>query len=749
MRLSIVATAICLFIVGLATADSAAAQVTQPSSAANQTSNSRVDSNGPESGLAEIIVTAEKHEERLQDVPIPVTVINAQALTQSNQVHLQDYYATVPGLVLSTGGDADTPGLSIRGITSGGGGGAPSVGVVIDDVPYGSATGLGGRGQPDIDPGDLARVEVLRGPQGTLYGANSMGGLLKFVTIDPSTDALSGRVQAGTSSVYNGIEPGLNFRGSINVPVNDTLAFRASAFREQDPGYIDNIQTGQQGINRMTSDGGRVSVLWKPSDVLSLKLSALLQDSKRDGGEQATVGPGFADLQQSSIPNTQTLDEKTQAYSATLNAKFGGVELTSLTGFNVDRALTAHDVTRVSGSFFSTFGGVPAAVLLDSIGTHRFSEELRLSVPITDQITWLLGGYYADERNDFVSNAYGADAATGTPTADLLLLQEFHLQYSEYAAFTNITYNVTDRFDVQLGGRVSENRQTFDIVRGAPIGIALYCPNSAPAPCPDLTVSGLHSKDTPFTYLFTPRYKISPDLMVYARFASGYRPGGPNEVCTTGIPCQYDAEKTQNYDLGLKGDFLDHILSVDFSLYRIDWKDIQVALFDPTGLLGYTANAGRAKSQGVELSVEARPIRGLTVSAWVAYDDANFTGLPQAGARIPGTTRFTGNVSADEEFALTGSLSAFVGGTMSYVGNRLGGLQGPGAPRAYLPAYAQTNLHAGLKVNTWTVTAFVNNVTDKRGVLEGGLDYQYEFPDPNTYTFITPRTVGLNASKTF
>jgi len=199
-------------------------------------------SSTPTTVLEEVIVTAQKRAERLQDVPIPISVANTEALTQSNQVLLQDYYSQLPGLNLTVGGLAQTALVSIRGIQSSTGG-APSVGIVIDDVPFGSATGLGSRGQPDIDPGDLARIEVLRGPQGTLYGAASMGGLVKFVTIDPSTEGVSGRVEGGATSLSNGMGPGYDFRGSVNIPVNTTAAFRASAFRQVDGGYIDNIQT--------------------------------------------------------------------------------------------------------------------------------------------------------------------------------------------------------------------------------------------------------------------------------------------------------------------------------------------------------------------------------------------------------------------------------------------------------------------------------------------------------------------------
>ncbi|HEX4973576.1 MAG TPA: TonB-dependent receptor, partial [Steroidobacteraceae bacterium] len=191
-----------------------------------------------EVGIEEVVVTAQKRAERLLDVPIPVTAVDGQFLLKHNELRLQDYYSRVPGLNYSPGQWGE-PRIAIRGIvtdpyTN------PTVGLMIDDIPYGLSINQNGGGGPDIDPGDLARIEVLRGPQGTLYGASSMGGLLKYVTVDPSTEALSGRVQVGTSSVSKGDDLGYSVRGSINVPLGDTLAIRASAFTRREPGYIDN-----------------------------------------------------------------------------------------------------------------------------------------------------------------------------------------------------------------------------------------------------------------------------------------------------------------------------------------------------------------------------------------------------------------------------------------------------------------------------------------------------------------------------
>ena len=705
--------------------------------------------------LEEIVVTAQKREERLQDVPVPVTVLNGEVLTQTNETRLQDFYTKIPGLALTQGGTYRASTLSIRGITNGEGA-APVVAVVIDDVPYGSS--VASRGQPDIDPGDLARVELLRGPQGTLYGASSLGGLLKFVTVEPSTTGVSGRFQAGTESIHNGDGLGYNIRGSVNIPLSETLAIRASAFSTEDPGYINNIKTGQDGVNRQTSEGGRASLLWRPSDVFSLKLNVLLQDADRRGSEASTVGPGFSDLQIRSIPNTYTLSTITRAYSAVLNAKIGLGELVSVTGYTIDSLKSFTDLTGNSDGFFDSLSREynPAAtgsVIPQRTNAPKFSQELRYSLPLGKHLTWLVGGFYSREKNYGIANYSAADASNGMLLGPSYITQDTYLKYVEYAAFSNITYDITDRLDIQLGGRFSKGTQDSTLVRGGQLDASgqLFASRFF-----DPLVVVTHSEDSPFTYLVTPRYRITPNMMAYARFASGYRAGGANSVCGATVPCQFDPETTKNYELGFKGDFLNKTVTIDTSVYRIDWTNIQVGLSQ--GPLGYTGNAGAARSDGLEFSLEVRPTQGLTLSGWVALDDAKFTAhLPpdpnqavaEPGDRLPYGSRVSGSLSADQVFLLNGPLSAFAGVTARYVGDRLGLIQPQGVQRQDLPAYTQVDMRIGLKYESSTVTAFVNNLTDRRGVLTGGIENQYLFADPNTYTFIQPRTIGLNFSKSF
>ena len=707
----------------------------------SQSSNKNTDNK-----LEEIIVTAQKREERLQDVPVPVTAIAADTLVDRNQLRLQDYYTRVPGLSLTPGDLHGTPQLTIRGLTTGPFTN-PTVSIVVDDVPYGSSSTLPrGEEAPDIDPSDLAHVEVLRGPQGTLYGASSIGGLLKFVTVDPSTDGVSGRVQGGVSSVYNGDEAGYNVRGAINVPLSDTLAVRASAFTRRDPGYIDNVQTGQDGVNRGNFDGGRLSALWRPSDVFSAKLSAMLQHSKVNGASEAHVQSGLGDLQQDALRGTGFYERNTQAYSATLTAKLGRAELTSVSGYNVNDYSTSFDYTYALGGLTDLFFGVPGTPFLENSKTTKFTQEIRLSAPIGQRFDWLLGAFYTDEDTpSFTQHILAVDPATGA-VVDTWLDETRATTFSEYAAFTDLTFHVTDRFDIQIGGRESQNRQTFTQTQTGPFNLLIGFPTLV------VVQPESRTKDNSFTYLVTPRFKVSPDLMVYARLASGYRAGGPNvNSALYGTPASYKPDKTQNYEIGVKGNLFGRSLSFDASLYYIDWKDLQILLLDVATANGYYTNADRAKSQGVELALESRPLTGLTVSGWVAWNDAVLsedfpTGSAVTGAsgdRLPLSSRFSGHLSLDQEFPLA-SMTGFVGGSLSYMGDREGVFVGP-PQRQIFPAFAQTDVRAGVRYDSWTVNFFVNNVADKRAIVRGGIGAV----NPTAYGYIQPRTAGLSVSKTF
>jgi outer membrane receptor protein involved in Fe transport len=239
--------------------------------------------------------------------------------------------------------------------------------------------------------------------------------------------------------------------------------------------------------------------------------------------------------------------------------------------------------------------------------------------------------------------------------------------------------------------------------------------------------------------------------MLYARFASGYRPGGPQPNATAvGSPPFFDSDTTRNYELGVKGEAFDHV-SFEASIFYIDWNDIQLQLRDPVTTFAYFGNGGGAKSQGLELSGQVRPWQGMTIASWIAWNDAELTqafpagpAFGQSGDRLPFSSRFSGYVAFDQEFALIGRTLGELGVSLSYVGNRLGGFTANDV-RQVFPAYAQTDARVGARLDSWSVDLFVNNVTDRRAILAGGLGTAQPF----AFAYIQPRTYGLSVAKSF
>jgi outer membrane receptor protein involved in Fe transport len=703
--------------------------------------------------LEEIVVTAQKREERLQDVPVPVTTLDTNLLAERGQSRLQDYFASVPGLNLNANGDG-TNTVAMRGLITALNA-TPTVGVTIDDVPFGSNSALsyGSRMVPDIDPADLARIEVLKGPQGTLYGASSIGGLLKFVTVDPSVIEASGRVQVDTNTVKNG-ELGYGIRGVANVPLSDVLAIRASGFARQESGFVDNVATSEKHVNQVDVAGGRVSALWRPSESVSLKLSAMLQNSDGDGtasiGADGLLKPILGDLQQSQLKGTGAYSAKTRLYTALLRADLAHFELTSVSAYNISKFSQLADMTPLYGPyvplFFPTEGG---ASFDNHFETKKFSQEIRAASHAGGRWDWLAGIFYTHEDSPAIQTLYANDLATGDRVG-LLLDAPYPTTLTEMAIFGDVTLHFTDRFDVQLGGRESQNKQVYNETDSGPFVPAFF---GLPSP---LVYPTEHTKESAFTYLVTPRFRISPELMVYARFASGYRAGGPNfSAILFNLPIEFNHDESNNYEVGVKGSLLNHALTFDVSAYYIDWKAIQLTLSDSTSGFAYFTNGGDAKSQGIELSIQARPTRGLTLGATASLNDAELADdlpttssvLGLSGDRLPYGSRFTGSLSIDQEVPLPKAFVGFLGGSVSYVGERLGEFQGQSlsAPRNRFPSYTAVNLRAGVRNASWTAGVYVNNATDERGIVGVGPRNSSTF----NINFVQPRTIGVSLSRDF
>jgi iron complex outermembrane receptor protein len=696
--------------------------------------------------IHEIIVTAEKKSERLQDVPIPISEVSASTLVEKNEVRLQDFYTEFPGFDVEVTQQSHIQ-LLVRGL---------SAAVTIDDVPISITSFLeeaGGLGL-DLDPSGLARVELLRGPQGTLYGANSEGGLLRYITADPTTDRISGHVDAGVSSIHNGSDAGWSFRGSANLPITSDLALLVDGFARQDPGYIDNPILGIDGVNETHTYGGHAAVLWRPSDALSLKLSAFVQQSRGDGTNDVNVEPGLGPYDQNYIAGVGPFERQSQLYSANLKYKFGTFELTSVTGYvwtgfhdsfdGTTNGLVPYSQFGIPGTGFNGFGQA-GLVVPESAHSTSFSQEIRLSTQIGRFVDVLVGGFYNYAYGAFGENLLSTNPSTGVVAGNFAFIG-FGSAARSYAAFANLTFHVTDQFSVQLGGR-QEYDYTYSYGTtfagpGNPVfGIPTPSPTVLPAP---------NGRTQKFTFLVTPQYKLSPDLMVYARVASGYAPGQANPV-DAGIPPESKPDTVTDYEVGTKAELFDRRWTLDAAVYHIKHNDIQQGLFSQQANLYYFGNSGSARSDGVELQTEVRPVTGLHLTGWVAWNESKLTDIPATsalvsylGQELPFSPKWSGNLSLDQEFPVA-SFTGFAGASVTYIGSREDAFTGGGQDRLVFPAYTKADLHAGIKQGDWTTRLYANNVANRRGIINGGPSTLI----PDSYYYITPRVIGVQISRKF
>jgi iron complex outermembrane receptor protein len=734
--------------------------------------------------LEEVVVTAQKKEERLQDVPEAITVLNPDTLALNGHNSLVDYFASVPGLSLvNTAYTGGTHYLTIRGLSAGQGQNA-TVATVIDDVPVVSslASEAGQYTSPDLDPSDLARIEVLKGPQGTLYGASSLSGLIKYVTVDPSTAEFNGRVEVTGSDIPKG-GTGYSVRAAVNIPVSDTFAFRLSGFDRHDPGYINDVSTGEDNFNWTNTFGGHAAALWRPSDDFSVKLSALVQKAFGYNGlvDSNSLGqPSLGGLDFTSLPGTAWWNTQAQLYSATVNWKVDGLDFTSLTGYVVNGIKNDDDQTFYLGYYGYLCSLAPEQTSKNcsppgnpsgTLGTpylwnttlHKVSEELRVASSVGKWLDWRIGGFYTHEFCASTDYFEAANLLTGAllDYPGGLYSEKSSQSFHEYAVFGDVTAHITDRFDVQIGGREEWNEQAFQEVDN---GIGTYFFDGGPAPhhLPPDSAPG-----NAFTYEVTPRYKITPDLMTYLRVATGYRIGGYNGAAEAALLAGYNVpatcapDRTTNYEVGVKYDGLEHLVSFDVAAYHIAWKDFQLPVQTPNQFYGYTTNAGNAKSDGVEFSIETHPMQGLKIVVEGSFTNAVLTqGLPSIsavygpeGTPLPYSMKYSGGLFVDQDVHLTSQWTAFFGGSVNYVGSRFAeliyGTPSPANPRLEYPAYTQVNLHSGVHHDSLLMNLYVNNVTDKRGIVGMNNNNSYNTPGGFYTTFIQPRTVGVNISKTF
>lgn len=453
---------------------------------------------GAATDIETVVVTASKRPEAVKDVPMSITVLGQDDLERLNARSFEDYVNTVPGMNLIETSPTH-PQLTLRGISAGGDG--STVGTLLDETPYGSSSALanGVDTAPNLDTFDIQRVEVLRGPQGTLYGASTLGGLLKFVTNPPDPSAFAAAGEVGGTTVDNGGE-GAFARAMVNVPVDDSIAVRVVGFDKYDGGWINDPGRHLNNINGVRSMGGRASVLAHVTDKIIVRLSAVAQNisANNDASEDVdivgnTIVPKYGTYKQQRSVNSFSAS-RYNIYDGTIDWDLDWATLTSATSYG-----SLHDF------LFTDASGVFGANIQGFLRVNKFTQEIRLaSEPNSGPLDWLAGFYYTHEiaslHQDIVFTPHGA------PLGSL----EVDLRYIETAGFVNATYHFTQDLDVSLGGRYSHNDQNAN-----EFGLA--------------SAVGSSEGDV-FTWSAAAHYKLDDTTSFYARIAKGYRPGGPNDL---------------------------------------------------------------------------------------------------------------------------------------------------------------------------------------------------------------------------
>lgn len=704
--------------------------------------------------VEEIIVTATRREEKLQDVPLSVSAVSAEKLGELRARSAEDYVLTVPG-VSFTNQEGRRPAFVVRGIPSLGSGATTAR--YLDETPQ------------DVDPRlfDVERVEVLRGPQGTLYGASSMGGAIRTLTRRPDLQEYQLRVDGSFSETSEG-GSGYDINAAVNVPlVDDRLALRAVGYKERVPGFVDNYQVVQtpaglvpgaliaKDMGEQDIDGGRLTLRFAPSETLTIDANYYYQAGETTGSGSEDAELGRAMLRQSRLGREGYFEKMSEGNLTVRYAAAIGEFISSTSYSTVDEDTTA-DVTTVSAPFiqlFSMFFGdgrdtsSVAPVTLGNDGhTQRFTQELRLASNQNERFNWLVGGFYDESKGDGAQRQLGSGAAEFFgPFAPNDSLSEFSAQVrsKELSFFGELSYNLTSRLQATAGARRYDVENSFDRFQKGLFAFA--------GDINDILV-GIRTlgeaQEDGLTYKALLSYQIADGKLLYAQASSGYRPGGPNSfVPPTETPTpssQYESDELWQYELGWKTTLWNGRAQLNGALFYIDWTDIQSAILTGGGY-SFIANTGKAHSQGAELEAQARVGRGLELGASASWIDTQFdSGFPvldvDAGDPLPNIPEFTANVNARYSWPVFSDYAAFAFGQYSYVGKRVQNAN----QQLELDCYGKTDLRLGMDLGAWEVSLFAANIFDERASVGRFTNFSGE-----RLMYIQPRTLGISMQADF
>ncbi|MDT9600591.1 TonB-dependent receptor [Sphingosinicella rhizophila] len=672
----------------------------------------------------DIVVTAQRYEQRLQDVPISITAVTDEEIQARNAKLLADLQYAVPGLSMF-GYGVGASYTQLRGVSNISG--AATVGIYYDETPFTlSSVGL----DPSAKLLDMERVEVLRGPQATLYGEGSMGGTIRYIPEAPQLDRIGGWAEGQWSDTKDGANNYV-LEGAVNLPiVTDKIGVRIAASYERVGGWIDSVTTGERDINSADLYTVRGTLRLKPTDRLDVSLLGLYQKSAQDNQNFGVDQTTMAALE-------TPLRDRTIFIQAKASYDFDFATLTGIAGY-IDRDNSnTLDITSLYGPFLPLLGippGFITAIGLETVSEFKvYNGELRLASQGDGRLRWALGATFRNLEQTTTQSS--TTAPNSLPF--VLLLAGGPLENKSHAVYAELGYKIVPNLTATVGARYYSEHKTQRIESS------------------NLGATSLDIGDGKF-HSFNPRvnlsYEFSREAMIYANVAKGFRSGGFNLTSAGGgvipVPPTYEPDEIWTYEAGGKLALARNRLVLDASVYRSIWSDVQAVTTAPGSALVYITNSGRVTGWGVDFSATARPVRALTLSGTFGWNNLAYTTTTAdkfEGDPVDGAARLSYSASLDYRPMLTQAMTGIFRIDFQHAG------RGQITVRNYVPALIRErperdllNVRAGVGFGPVELTVFANNLfNEKAPILIGPYGAIAENIEQR------PRTIGISASTRF
>lgn len=694
--------------------------------------------------LEELIVTSTKRARDPQKLPLGVSVVSGNRLNNMRTKDTLDLSAQVVGLAVTNQGPGRNK-IFLRGQSDG-----PlaertqsTVGIYVDDAPL-----VFSDTNPDFRLVDIERLEVIRGPQGTLYGSGSLSGTYRIITNKPNPTAFYGGGSGSLSTTQDG-RPSGSLDGFVNVPLlDDVAAVRFAGFYDYFGGFIDDVRLDEENVNSGRIYGGRFAFRTDLGENWQATLSANGQRIDLEDTQYFVSQVGI--LQRDNFVAEPRRDDIFQV-AVTAEGTLGEVNVLATASY-VNRDI--HNVSDASLAVPGLTGLELRPSPFEKQNTiSTFSQEIRFS-GTSKKLDWLVGGFHLGRTEDLRStlNVPGAGDVLGDLgfPSDVVFREERDDDVQQFAVFLDGTYNVSSRLDISAGLRWS--RSSLDVTSlttgfisdGGP---ELDLQNNKTAYAPKVAVS-FHATQTTTWYAHAAKGFRVGGVNLNTPVSALFDPGlDPDETLATQT---FTSDSLWNYEVGVKGRYFDNRLEINAAAFYVDWSDIQTDQLLPSGFL-FVTNAGSARNFGFEVQVAYKPSRALDVNLVGFWNDPELTQAngflgAEAGNQLPNISEYSVGLSAQYSWALSSKLSAFVNGDYAYVGPSRLFFNEESSPE--MGDYHKAGLRAGVEGDSWSALLYVDNVLNEKGNTFS-FGNGFSFQNSSQFTPLRPRAFGLSVSRTF